>query len=267
MSDQRVETHVVVSDPDTGRQRAIHFQEWWVRHRAAPEPAAFVQVGWTTPSRPRRGRGVRLRDAVLLAPSNPVVSIGTSWACRVARRPARHPRADRRRLPDRRRRRRAGHGRPLPRPGYRGQRRGRGRHYGACPTAACSPGGWWPRTTRRTCRVSTSGGCRCSCRTPQRRRTWPAPRCRPQVSEPGGARPADRDLVLPVGGLPEFAPGDDPAELIAAAAPWLADGDVVVTCCSRRWRNASVRVAPGTDREARQRHRRRDRAGQHRRAR
>src|SRR4051795_10993645 len=40
MSDQRVETHVVVADAGTGRQRAIHFQEWWVRHRAALEPAA-----------------------------------------------------------------------------------------------------------------------------------------------------------------------------------------------------------------------------------
>src|SRR4051812_39190007 len=45
MSDQRVETHVVVTDPETGRQQAIHFQEWWVRHRAALEPSAFVQVG------------------------------------------------------------------------------------------------------------------------------------------------------------------------------------------------------------------------------
>src|SRR5439155_21103046 len=45
MSDQRVETHVVVPDPETGRQHAIHFQEWWVRLRAEPEPSAFVQVG------------------------------------------------------------------------------------------------------------------------------------------------------------------------------------------------------------------------------
>src|ERR1700710_2007192 len=50
MSDQRVETHVVVDDSGddgrpTGRQRAIHFQEWWVRHRAALEARAFVQVG------------------------------------------------------------------------------------------------------------------------------------------------------------------------------------------------------------------------------
>jgi coenzyme F420-0:L-glutamate ligase/coenzyme F420-1:gamma-L-glutamate ligase len=34
--------------------------------------------------------------------------------------------------------------------------------------------------------------------------------------------------ILPVTGLPEFRPGDDLAGAIAAAAPWLADGDVVV---------------------------------------
>jgi LPPG:FO 2-phospho-L-lactate transferase len=78
MSDQRVETHVVVTDPETGRQRAIHFQEWWVRHRAALDAHAFVQVGAET-ARPAPGvlEALAAADAVLLAPSNPVVSIGT----------------------------------------------------------------------------------------------------------------------------------------------------------------------------------------------
>jgi LPPG:FO 2-phospho-L-lactate transferase len=78
MSDERVETHVVLPDPDTGRQRAIHFQEWWVRHRAAPTPSAFVQVG-VDAARPAPGvtEAFASADAVLLAPSNPVVSIGT----------------------------------------------------------------------------------------------------------------------------------------------------------------------------------------------
>jgi LPPG:FO 2-phospho-L-lactate transferase len=78
MSDQRVETHVVVDDPDTGRRGAIHFQEWWVRHRAAPEPHAFVQVG-AERARPAPGvlEALARADAVVLAPSNPVVSIGT----------------------------------------------------------------------------------------------------------------------------------------------------------------------------------------------
>jgi coenzyme F420-0:L-glutamate ligase/coenzyme F420-1:gamma-L-glutamate ligase len=34
--------------------------------------------------------------------------------------------------------------------------------------------------------------------------------------------------ILPVTGLPEFRPGDDLAAAIAAAAPWLRDGDVLV---------------------------------------
>jgi LPPG:FO 2-phospho-L-lactate transferase len=78
MSDQRVETHVVVTDPETGRQQAIHFQEWWVRHRAALEASAFVQVG-VDDARPAPGvaEALAAADAVLLAPSNPVVSIGT----------------------------------------------------------------------------------------------------------------------------------------------------------------------------------------------
>jgi LPPG:FO 2-phospho-L-lactate transferase len=83
MSDQRVETHVVVADPEDAeqpstRQRAIHFQEWWVRYRAALEPSAFVQVGVDS-ARPAPGvaEALAAADAVLLAPSNPVVSIGT----------------------------------------------------------------------------------------------------------------------------------------------------------------------------------------------
>jgi LPPG:FO 2-phospho-L-lactate transferase len=78
MSDQRVETHVVVTDPDSGRQQAIHFQEWWVRHRAALDASAFVQVGVDS-ARPAPGvtEAFAAADAVLLAPSNPVVSIGT----------------------------------------------------------------------------------------------------------------------------------------------------------------------------------------------
>jgi LPPG:FO 2-phospho-L-lactate transferase len=78
MSDQRVETHVVIPDPETGRQQAVHFQEWWVRHRAAPDPSAFVQVG-VDAARPAPGvaEAFARADAVLLAPSNPVVSVGT----------------------------------------------------------------------------------------------------------------------------------------------------------------------------------------------
>ena len=34
--------------------------------------------------------------------------------------------------------------------------------------------------------------------------------------------------ILPVTGLPEFRPGDDLNAALAAAAPWLRDGDVLV---------------------------------------
>ncbi len=74
MSDDRVETHVVVSDED-GR-RAIHFQEWWVRHRGKIETDRFVFTG-AAQAKPAPGviEALRDADAVLIAPSNPVVSI------------------------------------------------------------------------------------------------------------------------------------------------------------------------------------------------
>lgn len=58
--------------------------------------------------------------------------------------------------------------------------------------------------------------------------------------------------VLPVAGLPEFAPGDDLAGAIAAAAPWLADGDVVVVTSKvvSKVEGRLVPVPPGADREA-----------------
>ncbi len=76
MTEDRFETHVLVQMD--GRRRAVHFQEWWVRHRAALPAEAFVHVGADTA---RTGPGVLeaigAADLVLLPPSNPVVSIGT----------------------------------------------------------------------------------------------------------------------------------------------------------------------------------------------
>ncbi len=45
------------------------------------------------------------------------------------------------------------------------------------------------------------------------------------MTDHGTAAPVE---ILPITGLPEFRPGDDPAAAIAAAAPWLRDGDAVV---------------------------------------
>ncbi len=83
VTDERVETHVVVDNPDGADppRQAIHFQEWWIRHHAAPTPHRFASVG-ADDARPAPGVLAALdgADAVLLAPSNPVVSIGTLLA-------------------------------------------------------------------------------------------------------------------------------------------------------------------------------------------
>ena len=76
MTDDRCETHVVV-DLD-GTRKAIHFQEWWVRYRATKPAQAFVQVGLDdAAATPAVLDAITGADVVLVAPSNPVVSIGT----------------------------------------------------------------------------------------------------------------------------------------------------------------------------------------------
>ena len=76
MSDDRVETHVVVELD--GETKAIHFQEWWVKHRAALPAKSFAFVGAETATAgPGVLEAIAEADAVILAPSNPVVSIGT----------------------------------------------------------------------------------------------------------------------------------------------------------------------------------------------
>lgn len=74
-SDDRMETHVVVDFPDEG-ERTIHFQEWWIRHRAALPARRFVFTG-AEQAKPAAGvlDALARADAVLVAPSNPVVSI------------------------------------------------------------------------------------------------------------------------------------------------------------------------------------------------
>ncbi|MCK2243873.1 MULTISPECIES: 2-phospho-L-lactate transferase [unclassified Crossiella] len=80
-SDDRVETHVSVDDPETGERKAIHFQEWWVRHRAQLPAHAIVSVG-AEQAKPGPGvaEAIANADIVLFAPSNPVVSVGTILA-------------------------------------------------------------------------------------------------------------------------------------------------------------------------------------------
>lgn len=81
-TDDRCETHVVISDPESpGERRAIHFQEWWVRHRAAVETHGFATIG-ADDAKPAPNVTELIADAdvVLLAPSNPVVSVGSILA-------------------------------------------------------------------------------------------------------------------------------------------------------------------------------------------
>ena len=88
MTEDRCETHVVVDAEaitgdagDAGKRRAIHFQEWWVRYRAGLRARAFVQVGLedATPA-PGVVDAIEHADLLMIAPSNPVVSIGTILA-------------------------------------------------------------------------------------------------------------------------------------------------------------------------------------------
>ena len=69
-TDDRLETHAVTGG------RAIHFQEWWVRYRAEPPVDRFVFVG-ADAAKPAAGvlDALAEADVVLVAPSNPVVSI------------------------------------------------------------------------------------------------------------------------------------------------------------------------------------------------
>ncbi len=81
MTDTPVETHVVVPGGDDeaagAQERAIHFQEWWVRHQASLPARRFVVAGLDR-AVPAPGvlEALRSADVVLLPPSNPVVSIG-----------------------------------------------------------------------------------------------------------------------------------------------------------------------------------------------
>jgi LPPG:FO 2-phospho-L-lactate transferase len=80
-SDDRSETHVVITEPGGDSTRAIHFQEWWVRYRAQIPTHSFAFVGADQATAgPGVTEAIAEADAVLLAPSNPVVSVGAILA-------------------------------------------------------------------------------------------------------------------------------------------------------------------------------------------
>ena len=79
MTDDRVETHVAIPDPESpSGRRVVHFQEYWVRLRAEVPAEAVVFVGLDECA-PAPGVIDAITDAdlVILPPSNPVVSVGT----------------------------------------------------------------------------------------------------------------------------------------------------------------------------------------------
>lgn len=72
MTDSEVDTVVVLEDGSR-----LHFQEWWTRHRAALAPARFENPGIEDADpAPGAAEAIAAADVVLIAPSNPVVSIG-----------------------------------------------------------------------------------------------------------------------------------------------------------------------------------------------
>jgi LPPG:FO 2-phospho-L-lactate transferase len=119
MTDDRVETHVVVADPESGPGAtriagaaagpvgqgpdgdgpaadspggpvgqgpdgdgpalvALHFQEWWIRYRAELPAISITPIGAdTATAAPGVLEALAGADVILIAPSNPVVSIGT----------------------------------------------------------------------------------------------------------------------------------------------------------------------------------------------
>ncbi len=76
MSDDRTETHVVITDPADGERRAVHFQEYWIRHRAQVDAHEVLVIGLAESS-PGPGvlEAIGTADLVLVPPSNPIVSV------------------------------------------------------------------------------------------------------------------------------------------------------------------------------------------------
>ncbi|MGH3155200.1 MAG: 2-phospho-L-lactate transferase, partial [Streptosporangiaceae bacterium] len=75
MSDDRVETHVVIEEE--GARRTVHFQEWWLRLHAEVPAVAITPVGAAQAApAPDVLDAIEAADVVLFPPSNPVVSIG-----------------------------------------------------------------------------------------------------------------------------------------------------------------------------------------------
>ncbi len=286
MSDDRVETHVVIDDPDRpavssavsdgagADRRAVHFQEWWVRLHAAVPARQILAVG-IEQALPAPGvlEAIATADVILLPPSNPVVSIGTILG--VPGHPGRDPRrggaggrgvSDHRRgarardggrLPDRDRGADLGRRRGRAVPGLPGRLAGRRRRCGRGrarraddhrPGPPAADGGPGHRRRDRRCRPGPGPG-------PARRRASGR-----AVTAPLAAGQPDAPTAVPtlqafgLAGIGEVRPGDDLAGLIltalAAGRPEaLRDGDIVVVS-SKIVSKAEGRTLHASSREA-----------------
>ncbi|MCU1675985.1 MAG: 2-phospho-L-lactate transferase [Frankiales bacterium] len=74
-TDEEAETLVALDDG-----RTVHFQEWWIRLRAATPATGFAFGGRTATAGAAAVDAIRTADVVLLPPSNPVVSVGAILA-------------------------------------------------------------------------------------------------------------------------------------------------------------------------------------------
>jgi LPPG:FO 2-phospho-L-lactate transferase len=76
-SDDRVETRIDAVDHRTGGPLDLHFQEYWVRRRAADlvKGVRYLGAGEAAPA-PGVLEAIAAADVVVFCPSNPVVSIG-----------------------------------------------------------------------------------------------------------------------------------------------------------------------------------------------
>ena len=77
VTDDPVETRILCVDAATGAELDLHFQEYWVRRRGA-DPVKEIRYRGARGARPAPGvlDAIADADAVVLCPSNPVVSIG-----------------------------------------------------------------------------------------------------------------------------------------------------------------------------------------------
>jgi LPPG:FO 2-phospho-L-lactate transferase len=75
-SDDPIETRIDAVDASTGEALDIHFQDYWVRRRAADAVKGVRYLGADT-ARPAPGvlEAIQGADALIICPSNPVVSI------------------------------------------------------------------------------------------------------------------------------------------------------------------------------------------------